>query len=392
MLSVSTAQNSALNEILSYTYPKLHTGLCWFISFYAFDPASGRMRRKRIKINSVGTAAEKRRYAAQVCHRISAKLEAGWNPWVEADADYSYKLFSDVLVHYRNYITKQLNDGVLRKSTIHGYMSSAGIMERWNKEQPAPIRYVYQFDRAFCVRFLDYVYVGRGNSPTTRNNNLAFLRSFSTFLVQHLYIKEKPTEGLQSMSKGQRVKERTVIEPSDMLRLHDWLVANNRPFLLACYFLHYMLIRPREISKLRLSDICVAKQTVYIDASISKNKKSGVVTIPTPILELMVDLEFFNAPSNYYIFSTGFRPGPKLCSERAFRNFWNNTIVRALNFPKEYKFYSLKDSGITEMLRVVDTLSVKEQARHSSLLITDAYTPQGVRTANPRLQNYKGIL
>lgn len=89
------------------------------------------MRRKRIKINSVGTAAEKRRYAAQVCHRISTKLEAGWNPWVEADADYSYKLFSDVLVHYRNYITKQLNDGVLRKSTIHGYMSSAGIMERW---------------------------------------------------------------------------------------------------------------------------------------------------------------------------------------------------------------------------------------------------------------------
>ena len=106
----------------------------------------------------------------------------------------------------------------------------------------------------------------------------------------------------------------------------------------------------------------------------------------------MVDLEFFNAPSSYYIFSTGFRPGPKLCSERAFRNFWNNTIVPALNFPKEYKFYSLKDSGITEMLRVVDTLSVKEQARHSSLLITDAYTPQGVRTANPRLKNYKGIL
>lgn len=391
MLSVKTAR-SALNEILSYTYPRLHTGACWFISFYAFDPVSGTMRRKRIKINSVGTATEKRRYAAQMCHRLSAKLEAGWNPWIEADAEHSYHSFADVLSNYRKYLAKQFADGVLRKSTIHGYTSSASIMERWNENQPSPIRYIFQFDRSFCVRFLDYVYVGRGNSPTTRNNNLAFLRSFSTFLVQHLYIKEKPTEGLQSMSKGLRPKERTVIEPEDMRRLHDWLIAHNRPFLLACYFLHYMLIRPREISKLRLSDINVAKQTVYIDASISKNKKSGIVTIPAPILELMIDLEYFNTPSRYYIFSTGFRPGSKMCSERVFRNYWNNTIVPALKFPKEYKFYSLKDSGITEMLRVMDTLSVKEQARHSSLLITDAYTPQEVRNANPALQNYKGIL
>ena len=99
MLSVETARNSALNEILSFTYPKLHTGSCWFISFYAFDPAKGEMRRKRIKINSVGNASQRRRYAAQVCHRLSTKLETGWNPWVEAEADYTYKLFSEVLVH-----------------------------------------------------------------------------------------------------------------------------------------------------------------------------------------------------------------------------------------------------------------------------------------------------
>ena len=61
MLSVETARNSALNEILSFTYPKLHTGSCWFISFYAFDPAKGEMRRKRIKINSVGNASQRRR-------------------------------------------------------------------------------------------------------------------------------------------------------------------------------------------------------------------------------------------------------------------------------------------------------------------------------------------
>ncbi len=307
MLSVKTARNSALNEILSYTYPKLSTGACWFISFYAFDPAKGKMKRKRIKINSVGTNSEKRRYAAQICHRLSAKLEAGWNPWVEAEADYCYKQFADALTHYRNHIAKLLDDGVHRQTTTHCYMSFAGMLEKWNDRQKTPIRYVYQFDCTFCVRFLDYIYLERKNSPATRNNALAFLRSLSTFLVQHLYLKEKPTAGLQNIRKGIIQKQRTGIDTADMQRLHDWLQKNNRPFLLVCYFLHYMLIRPREIAKLRLQDICVAKQTIYIDASISKNKKSASVTIPAPILELMLDLEYFKAHTASYIFSEGFR-------------------------------------------------------------------------------------
>lgn len=78
MLSVKTTRSSLLNEVVSYTYPRLHTGNCWFISFYAYDPAKGVPRRKRIKINSVGSASEKRRFANQTCHRLSAKLEAGW--------------------------------------------------------------------------------------------------------------------------------------------------------------------------------------------------------------------------------------------------------------------------------------------------------------------------
>lgn len=37
-----------------------------------------------------------------------------------------------------------------------------------------------------------------------------------------------------------------------------------------------------------------------------------------------------------------------------------------------------------------DTLSVKEQARHSSLLMTDIYTPHDIQEANPLLLRYQG--
>ncbi len=394
MLPQQNTRGSSLNEILSFTYPKLHTGECWYVSFYAFDPAKGEMRRKRIKINSAAqTATERRRYANMLCRKLTTKLETGWNPWVNPDAERSYRLFTDALNHYRNYITKLLNDGVHRQSTHHDYTCFARIMEEWNSSQSISIRYIYQFDRSFCIKFLDYVYIDRGNSPRTRNNYLAFLRSFSVFLAQHLYIKEKPTDGLISLGKALLKKERQVITPADMQRLHNWLSEHNKNFLLVCYFLHYMLIRPKEIAKLRLCDINVAKQTIYIADTISKNKKSAFVTIPAKIIHLMIDLGYFNAPATHYIFSKGFKPGDEWCNEKVYRDFWTRRIRPALNFPKEYKFYSLKDTGITAMLRAgCDALSVKEQARHSSLLMTDIYTPQDIRDANPLMMNYQGVL
>ena len=393
MLPVKNARNSTLNAILSFTYPRLHTGACWYISFNAYDPALGIMRRKRIKINSVGTDKEKKRYAAQLCHRLSMKREGGWNPWVEAEAERTYKLFADALQHYRNYVTKLLNDGVHRMSTHHDCICFARILEDWNSNQKVPIRYIYQFDREFCVRFLDYIYIDRQSSPRPRNNYLAWLRTFSSFLVQHLYLKEKPTDGLESIGKALLIKERKVIAPADMQRLHDWLVENNKNYLLVCYFLHYMLIRPREMAKLRLSDICVAKQTIFVSDIVSKNKKSATVTMPAKIIQLMLELGYFNYPNDYYIFSHGFKPGPDWVNEKTYRDCWSRKVRPAFKFPKEYKFYSLKDTGITSMLRAgYDALSVKEQARHSSLLMTDVYTPQDIRDANPLLLNYNGIL
>jgi hypothetical protein len=42
------------------------------------------------------------------------------------------------------------------------------------------------------------------------------------------------------------------------------------------------------------------------------------------------------------------------------------------------------------MLRNCDTLTVRDQARHSSILMTNKYTPQDIQNANELLLNYEG--
>lgn len=107
----------------------------------------------------------------------------------------------------------------------------------------------------------------------------------------------------------------------------------------------------------------------------------------------MIDLNVFAYPSHYYLFSDNFCPGETRKSEKSFRDYWGRNLRKALGFSDRYKFYSLKDTGITNMLKAnADVLSVRDQARHSSILITDIYTPKDIKAANEYIKNYKGIL
>lgn len=392
MLSFVKTKNT-VDELRSYTYPRLSDGKEWFIEFYAFCPASGRLKRKRIKINSINPLSKRRKYAAGLMARISTRLEQGWNPWIDAESNRGYALFSTACDAYFSYLTKMYSDGQYRQETFNGYASYLRNLRIWNDGRRVPITYIYQFDRAFCMEFLDYIYLDRQNSIQTRNNYLIFLKVFSSFLVQREYLKSKPVEGITKIGKATLQKNRTVIDDGSMVRLHNYLWERNRYFLLACYFLHYVLIRPKEIALLKIGDVNLAKQTVFVADTVSKNKRSALVTLPAKVIHLMIDLDVFSAPSSYYIFSDKFMPGEKHRDEKQFRDYWHHHIRKDLHFPSQYKFYSLKDTGITEMLRAgCDTLSVKEQARHSSLLMTDIYTPHDIQQANPLLLNYEGKL
>ena len=326
MLS-QVSNNASLKEIISYTYPSLYTGKSstaeWYIGFYAFDPAGGKMRRKKIKVNHIKKVADRKKYANSLIHRLTNKLENGWNPWIEAEHGKAYHHFTEVCDTYRKYITKLFNDGVYREDTFIGYASYLRNMEKWNAGRKIPITYIYQLDQLFISEFLDHVYVERDNSAQTRNNYLAFMSLFCSYLVQHQYAKTKASDGIIPISKRNIKKERVVIPEKDMIRLHDLLNKTNKHYLLACYFLHYMLIRPKEMSLLKLENISIANRTVFIPDDVSKNKKSANVTLPVKVIKLMIDLELFKNPSDYYIFSNGFRPGVHAKSEKQFRDYWD---------------------------------------------------------------------
>lgn len=383
-------RSSDLLTIVSYTPPKLYTGVEWYVGWYSYDPIIQNLRRKKIKINHVGNTKEKKKFANDLIIRINEKLRRGWNPWIESSSNKSYSTFIDVCNHYSKSITKRADEGLYREDTFTSYLSYLRNLKTYNETTPIPATYIYQLDRQYIIDFLEHIHIDKNNTARTRDNYLGWLKSFSTFLVQHGYLKEKPTEGIETFSKWSKKKEREYIPENILFKVKAHIETKNKYFLLATYILFYMFIRPKEMSRLKIGDINIKNRTIIVHGESSKNRKTAAVTLPKKVIELMIELNIFSHPSSFYIFSYKLQPGEEYANEKQFRDFWSRHVRTPLKLPAKYKFYSLKDTGVTMMLRAnTDILSVRDQARHSSILITDTYTPHDIVTANPLIEKFQ---
>lgn len=379
---------SLSKKIQHFTPPVYHEGKESYIDYYCFDPALGDMRRKKYKLNRIKTG--RRKYAIAYIKRLNEQLSKGWNPWIEADSSASYFTLVEVFENFRSYILKMYSVGTYREETITAYMSFLRNIEAINSELKIPITYIYQFDRAFCTQILDVVFLDRNNSSYTYNNYLRFMSLFCSWCVNHGYLKINPASEMKGIPKRKQQKGRKMLSPTQVFELQQYLVnSNDKHYLLACYVLFYCFIRPKEMSHIKIGDISLKNQTIYIRDVHSKNGKNGTITLPSKVIKLMVELNIFSAANSDYLFSRNCCPGTEYRNEKIFRDKWLK-IRKALGFSSDLKFYSLKDTGITEMLRHTDVLTVRDQARHSNVLMTDMYTPHDIQMANELIINYEG--
>ena len=300
------------------------------------------MRRKKIKINFVKKATDRRRYGEALKRRVAQQLESGWNPWVDVEKGKAYASFIDVITHYRKYIEKLFSDDIYREDTYVSYLSYVRILQDWNDERKSPACYIYQFDETFCADFLEYAYVKRDNSARTRDNYLGWLKSFSSFLIQHRYIKTNPTEGLKTLSKSSKKKQREILHGQEVVKLQEYLTEHNKHFLLASYLLYYCFIRPKEMSMLRISNFSISGQTVFIPDTTSKNHKNGTITLPSKVIKLMKNRIFSQQAITFFSLID-------LCLE------WNTEILSSSETIGQNHGKKGSNSQNTEVLQLKDT-------------------------------------
>ncbi len=354
-----------VSELVGYTYPKLHKGKEWYVDFYARDPATNKMRRKKYWIGSELRVSERVRRATEIINVISKQLMEGWNPWVTTDLSRGYVLFDNCLERYLDYI-----DRMDRKKTRQSYRSRVNILREFITSQVNPIKYAYQFDIGFCNDFMDWIYLDRESSPRTRNNYRGWLYGLAEFLIARKHINANPVEHIKVMPEHE--KYRKDLTPEMLKQMSNYLRKNDKSFFLACLMQYYTLIRPGELSHLKIGDISLKKQTVFVSHKFSKNHKDAEVGLNKIVIKLMLDLEVFKKPDNYYLFGSDFKPSAERIGSDHFNKRWK-VMRKALKWNDCYQFYSLKDSGIRDLANAQGVVVARDQARHSDITTTNKY-------------------
>ena len=383
-----TSKNLSCKDIVSFTLPKLHKGKSWYVDFFAFDPSKDGMRRKKYMLNRYKTRREREAMAAILIHNIYERLIAGWNPFTQDGRTRQYTELSVVLDRYKSYIAAEFDKGVMKRKTAVDYLSRLKKLNKFLSEVGKfKIKYVYQFDKKLIMDFLDYLMFDDNVSATTRNNYRTWLSTLCTWLKDRLYISCNPVEGISMLRETEKFRE--PLSPAALKKLGDYLRTQNPPFYLACMMEYYTFIRPDELRYIKISDIRVKEQAVYVSSSVSKNRKGQYVALNDELIKEMIFQHVFETPSTDYLFSENLKPGSTQLHVNKLRIEWKK-VRAALRFPETYQFYSLKDAGIRDLANAEGIVIARDQARHSDISVTNRYLKtSGV---DDKAKHFKGTL
>ena len=269
------------------------------------------------------------------------------------------------------------------------YRSSVNILREFFSSLVVPPKYVYQFDQALIIDFLDWLLLDRDASARTRNNYRSWLYGLSEFLKKRKYITENPVEDVEILKESAKFRKDLSKEKLATMRQH--LLENDPHFLLACELEYYTFIRPNELSHLKVKDVSIKDQTIFVSGEFSKNHKDGFVGINRRICRLMIELKVLEQPGEFYLFGKGFIPRKERNNADQFNRRWKK-MREELGWEECYQFYSLKDSGIRDLANNAGIVIARDQARHSDVATTNKYLQVHPNDVHEETKNFEGEL
>lgn len=367
--------SSHLYEIQSYlpAVVKDLPSVGMVVEYFVFDPVGGRMVRRHIRLTRLLKRIAGRRNkllaAQQVADSMNAKLRGGWSPLYESEDSRLYTRLPDLQARF---LAAKKAEGC-RSTTLVQYRSVTDLWLRWCEDNGLAGLYSGTFLRAHAVRYMDDQ-LEQARRHRSYNNTLKVMKAFFQWAVEHLYAKENPFAGLKVLKKEPKIR---ILVPPEARRQIAAHYARVRPAMnIVCQLVYSSAIRPAEILRIQLKHIHLDRRYIFIPGENAKNHRDRFATL-TPSLVAMLKpvTERFGDPELYLVGKNeNLDPDTQPVNKSYFQKSWER-MRRATGLPKEMQLYSLRDTGLTDLLHAgVDPLSVQHHADHSSLAMQQIYT------------------
>jgi len=371
-LAVSTAYSAA--NYLPATLKTNKSG--WIIEYYVENPQTKMLARKKVKLQRLlmryPSKMEAKRHINNIIVALNMKLSTGWNPYFVGEDARLYTPFKDVIEKYKEEIKRNTRSG-----TCRSYTSFVNILCEW-MEKVSPNIYSSMVTHALVAKFMDYVYnerkgrKGESMSNRTYNNYIKNGSTFFSWMIEKCYCKEN--HFMKVKPKKKENKKRILIPEETREQITKYLLLKNPNYLIMLKLIYNSLLRPKEIRELVISDVSLEKGHITVRKEVAKNGKERKTPLTPDLIEDLSKLNLQKYPPNYYVFGENLLPTKAKLSDSFMSYFWAK-MRDELKLPIEMQQYSLRDSGIFEMIKNgIDPLSVKQLADHHSLAMTTIYS------------------
>lgn len=181
--------------------------------------------------------------------------------------------------------------------------------------------------------YLDFL-LKQGSSPQTAYSSLAVIRTFlsktpsvENDLMHIKRIKHSPRSPM-------------VFTDAHLKLLRVYIQALKPHFWVACAVQYYCFIRPNELRYLKVGDIDLVRNKIFLSHTFTKNKKDQFVSIPVPLRPLLEYLRTIDP--RYYVFGNNshFKPSKYLLTRGRLGKYFTK-VLRVLGINGRYNLKSL---------------------------------------------------
>lgn len=313
-------------------------------------------------------------------HRLYKALENGYNPWIEQESANAFATIDEVFDRFLKFKQRDHATGGLRTDSLRTDTSFINVLRQWLGKEHPDLRYVLELKRAQLIQYLDHMYLVKEVSARTRNNHRDFLIKLGKWMVNQEYCKANPAEGITKVREGARIRKK--ITPENKVLLKEYLNKIDPNYLRLCMTAYYCLIRRKEICYLKVGDLFIDRGYIHVGGDVAKNRKARAATIPKVFEAELKKLIHKDYPKEYYLFSeNNFSPGPGMLNPKKITDTWTR-YRKKIPLPLDNQFYSLRETGITDMVHSMDAHTVRDHADHHSLEITNGYISSDMKRAS----------
>jgi integrase len=370
----------------------------WYIEFHCFSEKENKLirYRKTFNINREPDHDKRMLMANKVLDKLTSDLKTGWRPWSEKKYIYTnyveYEQIARVNGRKRNdsnQIQRLISEFLsfkekdLKEKSFANYVSKLRIFSLFlNKNYPDAA--IYEITNDVMLLFWNYLIMDRKLDSITIEKYYTVIYGLFSFLIKKKIVEEIP---MTNLPRGKKIRDEAArpINKIDLKIILHEIKKTDPQLYLGCLFQFYVAIRPgNELRGLRIRDIDLYTNRVVVTDETAKTVRR-TVDVPDQLIDILFEYNINRYASDLYVFGRGGIPSEVMLGKNTLRNRFNKFRDK-LNFPKTYKFYSMKHTGAGMLLDSGATIEeIRDHMGHFSIESTDYYIRRHFGNRNQKI-------